>query len=78
MVRTSPEGYEKEVVKGRAANMCDFYETSWLPFGKLLTDMEQAGFTVDVGYLKQIEGKCARADRQFWPTRMCSGMHSGL
>lgn len=56
MTWTTPDGFEKEVVKGRAGNMWDFYETFWLPFGKLLTDMEQVGFTVDVDYLKQIEG----------------------
>jgi hypothetical protein len=30
------------------------YTKYWLPFGELLTDMEQTGFLIDVEHLKKI------------------------
>lgn len=30
------------------------YTKYWLPFGELLTDMEQTGFLIDVDHLKKI------------------------
>jgi hypothetical protein len=30
------------------------YTKYWLPFGELLTDMEQIGFLIDVAHLKKI------------------------
>lgn len=31
------------------------YTKYWLPFGELLTDMEQTGFLINVDYLKKIQ-----------------------
>jgi DNA polymerase I len=36
-------------------NLGVLYTKYWLPFGELLTDMERAGFRIDVDYLKEIE-----------------------
>jgi hypothetical protein len=44
---------------GRAnvpGNMLDLYSETWLPFGKLLTDMEAAGVKVERGHLAQVRG----------------------
>eukprot|EP00210_Caulerpa_lentillifera_P004393 g4191.t1 len=40
----------------------DFYDQIWKPFGELLTDMEQAGFYVDVNHLAEAQIK-AEADK---------------
>jgi DNA polymerase-1 len=36
-------------------SMWDFYQSEWLTFGELLTDIERAGMRLDIDYLKQIE-----------------------
>lgn len=35
-------------------SMWNLYEQYWLPFGQLLTDMEQQGIKIDVKLLKKI------------------------
>ena len=46
-------------------NLGVLYTKYWLPFGEVLTDMERAGFLIDVDYLKEIELMAERDKIQY-------------
>lgn len=54
----------KTVEEGMGDNLT-LYTKYWLPFGELLTDMEQTGFLINVDYLKKIQLTAERDGKEY-------------